>query len=387
MNDSDRKTMGAFAIAFIALAMALVPKVSEIWIYENGAPGVTVRENFGENIGTRPRLHFIPTENIWFEIEDNEADNEIRIKIFGKGGGGDGISGPYVIGIIAGENIKIENTGPNGSGYVTVHIHENLTLKFENIDNKLKLIDDNIGLLWDNINLLLDNAALQAQILENHENRISTLESGAGAGAAYNPWGRKFFSASYGGTLLTAVSGSGYVSSNYVSRLRLGTGTTANSYIITYFYPGWRLDKNTEIGTDIMTPSTAPTVNWQTCILGYGRSYVYSYTASAYTAGFWIVKDAVYNNRLLCVTQNGAYGQTITDLGDCPFLQTPMSLRIEIKQDVIRYYKDGILVAEHSTPSLLWSSYLALVFHSVANTTTDDILGCTHSSLRIYQDY
>ena len=81
---------------------------------------------------------------------------------------------------------------------------------------------------------------------------------------------------------------------------------------------------------------------------GVVDNHTYTDTNGEY-AGFWIVYDATYTNRLLAVTMDAGGGSTITDCGAVAAVDR-FALAIRKNPDgSYEFYKDDVLVATHTT--------------------------------------
>jgi len=170
---------------------------------------------------------------------------------------------------------------------------------------------------------------------------LSGLFKWVAAGGVYDPFGRRHFHDMMGTTWSTMHTGSGSIPINQIALLRLSTGTAADSHaIITCIY---YIDtsKNPVFEWSIRTAaSVSPCLMSLTVHAGLVRFA--SRTSVARRMAFHIDDGELY-----ATTADGS-GYTETDLGPVT-TGTSYQLRAKLTSGKVEFYKNGVLVATHTT--------------------------------------
>jgi len=182
--------------------------------------------------------------------------------------------------------------------------------------------------------------------------------------------------------LYTLIGGSGNVAVNREGNMILSSGTTPNSYVTALWMARWFMNRNTENETTLGAAVPSYASDYQKLLIGIYRAAPVYYTDYVQGAGFWIVRDGTYAERLLAVL-NTPTGPSVIDVGGLP--SAGDVLRIVWRQDVVSYLKNNVQVAQIANVPGNWVG-VASHTQGLVNTDTTDIRQ-EFTNIRAYQDY
>lgn len=154
--------------------------------------------------------------------------------------------------------------------------------------------------------------------------------------------------------------GTGYVSTNYELMLLFQTDVAANGYYYRQFntqFVGLNHEIDIESAIDTEFLYTDEDVYWQMYVVLGDANYglapeTYDAAGTWKFAGFYYVRSPEYDQHLLAVTRDDT-GSEITDVGYMAVGSLFTLLKIEYREDSVKYYLNNVLVATHTT-HIMW---------------------------------